>query len=69
MKYGIWYPDESVCRRKDISNTDWIQKQKKIARISKNKEGYFTVERLIKIERFSSKMKGENPDKENPLEG
>ena len=64
IEHGIWYPDEEVCSKR--LGIDWVRKQKKIARKTKFKEGYFTVESIKNLKRISNKTKGEDPDKNIP---
>ena len=56
----IWYPEDDICRRRGMPK--WVSTQKKIARIVKDKTGYFTLADIQKIQRVSRACVGTNPD-------
>jgi len=60
LKAGIWYPDEEICRLKKI--TDWIKRQKKIAKKTKDKDTYYSYEMLNRNCKVGTGMTGLNPD-------
>ena len=61
LRTGIWYPDESICR-KHLHN--WIQHQKKIAKKAKNKEKYFTFDMLKRDCIIGNGIEGLDPHSE-----
>ena len=58
---AIWYPDEEICRLK--KTPDWIKRQKKIAKKTKDKDMYYTYEMLNRNCKVGNGMTGLNPDK------
>lgn len=60
LKADIWYPDEEICRLKKIP--DWIKRQKKIAKKTKEKDTYYTYEMLNRNCKVGNGMTGLNPD-------
>ena len=61
LKSGIWYPEEEICRLKNI--TGWIKQQKKIAKKVKDKDTYYTYKMLNRNCKVGTGMIGLNPDK------
>ena len=61
LKADIWYPDEEICRLKKIP--DWIKRQKKIGKKTKDKNTYYTYEMLNRNCKVGKGMTGLNPDK------
>ena len=48
IEYGVWFPDEEICKRREFCKKNWIQNQKKILSKHNKKSvpGYFTVKML-----------------------
>jgi len=62
---SIWFSDEFICKGRKCSQIPWIRKQRKIARLKPNTNGFFTVQMLNSIERISKGLKEADPDKTN----
>ena len=61
VKQCIWFPGEPICRLKNAP--DWVAKQRKIARLkSIDREKYFTVRILERIEEITSDVEGADPE-------
>ncbi len=60
LKNGLWFPDEPICSNLS-ERTDWIRKQRRVARKAKDTTRYFTFRDLSKMQRIS-KPRGHNPD-------
>lgn len=61
-EYGIWYPDEEICRLRSIK-APWIRKQKKIVKRGASfDKGYFTVKKLNSLKYIRKAVHGANPD-------
>lgn len=58
----IWYPDEDICKKRDVPN--WVKKQRKIAGKIREKSGYFTLEMLDRHFRITKALKGLDPNKD-----
>jgi len=43
LMYGIWYPDEEICRK---HHHRWVKTQKKIAKRARNKDHYYVLQML-----------------------
>ena len=62
IKYGIWYPDEPICRAKKFQNLSWIKKQKQIAKLKLSTDGgFFTVRMLNELHSIPQHLKGADP--------
>lgn len=62
VRYGIWYPDEPICRAKKFQDLSWIKKQKKIAKLKLNMDdGFFTIKMLNHIQVIPRSLKGADP--------
>jgi hypothetical protein len=69
IRYGIWYPDEAICRAKRFQEVPWIKKQKQIAKRKLSADdGFFTVRMLNALRVLPKEIKGANPDDPNPEE-
>lgn len=60
IRNGIWYPDEEVCRKRDVPN--WVKKQKAIAKKGPPLDRYFTVEMLEVVRQVRRGIEGINAD-------
>jgi hypothetical protein len=66
VRYGIWYPDEPICRAKKFQDLSWIKKQKKIAKLKLNMDdGFFTIRMLNQIQVVPRSLKGADPADSN----
>jgi hypothetical protein len=66
MKNCAWFPDEEICRKKEIP--EWIRRQRKIAKKVKGgfDAGCFT-KRMLELEcMITAGLKGVDPDKGPP---
>ena len=63
LKKGIWFPDESVCKRRGL-NYPWLKTQKKITKRARHSDGYFTIQMLSHLRRVCKGIEGLDPDKE-----
>lgn len=54
-----WYPDEQICSR---FNYNWIKQQKKIFKMARNRERYFTLRMLKQNCIIKRAIKGIDPD-------
>jgi hypothetical protein len=59
---GIWMPDEDICQLQTFCNLNWVRNQKKIARKSRNKDGYFTCKMLLRDCIVGKGVEGLDPD-------
>ena len=64
LKYGIWYPNEPICKLDKYSNKNYIIAQKEIAQKAKKKDKYFTLEMLKNLKSFE----GIDPNKNEKTE-
>lgn len=64
LEFGVWYPDEPICTSKKYGGQDWIKRQRKIARRTKDVTKYFLFEMLEKSCRISPGIVGLDPEKE-----
>lgn len=62
LKDGIWFPDEEVCGLRKFQNTNWIKKQKLVAKAFSDKDKYFTVEMLLSTRQVRKGIEGIDPD-------
>lgn len=61
LKQCLWFPAEPVCRRRDAP--EWVNKQRLIARLkSIDREKYFTLRMLQKIEDINPQLEGADPE-------
>jgi hypothetical protein len=60
LEFGIWYPDEEICRKRGI---DWVKKQKKIVKVGASADYYFDYQSLKSIKQIRKGIKGQDPDK------
>lgn len=67
LKFGIWYPDEPICRKRGAGKLRWIQNQKKIQKRVGRSDRYFTFRMLNRRCTIRGGITGLNPDK--PLSG
>ena len=56
IEYGIWYSDESVCRRR--LGLPWVKRQQQLVKKGADPELYFDVKMLN-----TRALKGKDPDK------
>jgi hypothetical protein len=69
LKKGIWYPDEPVCSSEMFQNLGWLKKQQLIAAMKlKADDGFFTVRMLNALKTIPQKIKGADPDSDDPEE-
>ena len=62
IRYGIWYPDEPVCRAKRFQHISWIKKQHQIAKLKlTTDDGFFTVRMLDQMHVIPKNVKGADP--------
>ena len=62
IKYGIWYPDEPICRAKKFQNLSWIKKQRQIVKLKlSTDDGFFTVRMLNELHSIPQNLKGADP--------
>lgn len=60
LRNGIWYPGESICKKKHLP--EWAKRQKKISKKVREKNKYFTVEMLKHRTRITVALQGLDPD-------
>ncbi|GAG01481.1 unnamed protein product, partial [marine sediment metagenome] len=66
LKIGIWYPDEEICRKKTVP--DWIRRQRKIAKKTRDPNSYFTYPMLNHDCIIGKGMVGLEPNSDLPEE-
>jgi len=59
---ALWYPDETICRRRGLPDTKWIKTQRKIAKKAKDCDTFYQFSDLVSIQRVSAGIKGHNPN-------
>jgi hypothetical protein len=66
MKHCAWFPDEEICRKRDVP--EWVKRQKRIARkINYDfNRGCFTVNMLKRKAQITAKMRGVDPSAGRP---
>jgi hypothetical protein len=64
---GLWYPDEEICRLKK-NLPIWVKQQKKIVKKAQGEsiKSYFTAEMLKISFRVTAKVRGLDPNKDEP---
>ena len=68
LQNRVWYPSEEICRNREYLNLQLIKTQKKIAKKTRNKDGYYTFEMLNRNIRVTAAIKGLDPNKEDEVE-
>jgi hypothetical protein len=64
LEYGIWYPDEEICRAAQFRNLHWIKVQRRITRVRHRADSYFTVKMLEAVGQVHSGIKGTDPNQQ-----
>jgi hypothetical protein len=59
---GVWFPNETICKRRCHVSDKWIKKQRRIARKSIDRDFFFTRDDLERVKRVNKKIKGKKPD-------
>jgi hypothetical protein len=59
---GIWYPDEEICALKEYAKLGWIKYQKKIKRMTRVPEFFFTLRMLERNCIIGRAIEGLDPD-------
>jgi len=62
LEYGIFYPDEEICKLKKFQTLPWVKKQKRIVKVGLPNDRYFTVEMMMAMTQVRSGMEGVDPD-------
>ena len=61
LKDGIWYPDEEICKRKNVPA--WVKAQRKIAKKTQDIDKYFNYAMLSRNCKIRKGISGIDPDK------
>ena len=61
LKIECWYPDEGICRLKNVPN--WVKIQKKISKRTKDNNKYYNYKMLNQNCKICRGILGLNPDK------
>jgi hypothetical protein len=59
LEYGVFYPDEEICRLRDCP--DWVITQKVVRRVKARNDMYFTYEMLKAIDTVRRGIRGISP--------
>ena len=62
LRNVIWYPDEDICNRRGLPKTDWLPRQRRIAKKATNRDFFFRLADIKAITRIHRSIKGHNPD-------